>query len=500
MHFHKISRSLIDVYIYKKPLDISISVRTHPPQKITMSLLLDAVRRCDLGQVTRLLKNGAEINAEMEGSWVTVLDEAAFWGHTEMVQLLINHGANLDTPVRSDTRMTVFQNAVNDEYEVIVELMIQAGADVNAPAGERGGRTALQAAVMKGNMALVELLLDSEARIDALGAERGGRNALQAAAGSGNKTLVELLIKRGADVNAPAVERAGRTALQAAAENGKLSLVEFLIGVGADIDAPAGKYDGRTALQAAAGRGHDTIVELLLSKKANPNAPPGETDGKTALRAAIDWNGYLQGARDNDDNEKQDHRFRVVKLLLDAKAIGHEVKDSEGRNALHALCLGGTGVTLPFDPRILNLLLPISTPRVLNAKDFSGSTPLHCAVRQKNRAAVELLLQKNLNLEIKDNSRRTVLQIAFPDNGIDVVADDDDNSDIPKLLLKYGARTDGLLLNDLPTLQQLCGNRQGDIVILRDDMTKGTNVASALGDVTYVSNTSFDSPSIYFCR
>lgn len=463
-----------------------------------MNRLLDAVRRCDVSEVGRLLDEGADINAEMEGSWVTVLDEAAFWGHDEMVQLLIHRGANLDTPVRSDTRMTVFQNAVHDEYEEIVRLMIQKGVDVNAPAGERGGRTALQAAVMKGNMALVKLLLDSGAHVDAPGAERGGRNALQAAASSGNRALVELLIKWKADVNAPAVERAGRTALQAAAENGKLPLVEFLIDAGADLDAPAGEYDGRTALQAAAGRGHDTIVELLLLKGADPNAPPGETYGKTALRAAIDWNGYLQGVGDRDNGEKQDHRLRVVKLLLDAKAVGHEAKDSEGRNALHALCLGGTGVTLPCDLRILDLLLPISTPRTLNAQDFSGSTPLHCAVRQKNRAAVELLIQRNVNLEIKDNSRRNVLQIAFPDNGIDAVADDD--FDIPKLLLKNGARTDGLLLDNLPTLLELCGNRQGDIIILRDDMTEGTIVANAPEDVTDMSNTSFDSPSICFCR
>ncbi|KAL0634481.1 hypothetical protein Q9L58_006570 [Maublancomyces gigas] len=459
-----------------------------------MSSLLDAVAEQDYDKAELLLDGGADVNAELEGYWATVLDCAAWSGDYKMVKLLINHGVNLDTPVRSRTGMTVFQNVVYYEYEELVRLMIDAGAD---------------------NMVLVELLLDSRADVNAPGSETGGFTALQEAARSWNMALVKFLVERGADINAPAVEQLGRTALQAAAENGDALLVEFLINAKANVNAPAAGHNGRTALQAAAGEGHEEVLKLLLSKGALPNAPPGEINGKTALRAAIDWEGHFADV--NTVDEKRNHRLKMVKLLLGGGAVGHETKDSEGRNILHAVCLADTE---EFDPRILEILLPISTPRALNAKDFSGSTPLHCAVRQVNLVAVTYLIQKNANLEIKDNSGRTVLQVAFPNTG-DVplvpVADTNANadadldppealvarlakgySDITKLLLKNGARTDGLSLEDLPILWRLVGNEEENIVILRDDMTKGTNVANGLKSVAEL-NTPFDSPSIHFC-
>lgn len=555
-----------------------------------MSSLLDAVAEQDYDKAKLLLDGGADVNAELEGQWVTVLDRAAYYDDYKMVKLLIDHGVNLDTPVRSGTGMTVFQNVVYHEYEELVRLMIDAGADVNAPAGGSTGgstgRTALQTAVLEHNMVLVKLLLDSGADINAPGSrirgpaalwpavssrgrhfsiwegvginrpvvelpgctalqaatqsghksivkllidagadvnapgsDTGGSTALQAAAGSRDMALVKFLVERGADINAPAEEQSGRTALQAAAEHGDAPLVEFLINSKANVNAPAARHDGRTALQAAAERGYEKVVKLLLSKGALPNAPAGEINGKTALRAAIDLRNRFAGMDTVD--ERRDRKLRMVKLLLGGGAVGHETKDSEGRNALHTVCLAGTE---GFDPRILEILLPTSTPRALNAKDFSGSTPLHCAVRRANLIAVSYLIQKNANLEIKDNSGRTVLQIAFLSIG-DVApipfADTDTDadaeaavvpvavaktySDIAVCLLKSGARTDGLLLEDLPTLWRLVGDgllvedlRQ-NIVILSDDMTQGTTVAIDPKIVTDPDDP-VDSPSIYFCR
>lgn len=536
-----------------------------------MTALLVAARLLDYDEVSKLLDNGADVNEEMEGHWVTVLDQAAAWGDHRMVKLLIDRGATFDTPTRSYTGMTVFQNAVDDEYEKIVRLMITAGVDINASAAKNGGRTALQAAAGKGNKTLVQLLLDAGADINAPPAESSGRTALQAAARKGSEMVMRLLIENGADVNAPACEIGGYTALQAAARRGNERLlklliehgadlnappadgfgrtalqaaaecgyeksvrllidngaeinapagesagrtalhaavrygfgliVELLIEKGADVNAPAAKDGGRTALQAAAEHGHETIVQFLIEKGADVNAPGAERFGKTALRAAIemedggDTGNVAVGEGTDDENEtiadkKQKKILRMATLFLDAKANVDETLDEKGRNALHIVCQGGKGRDPKHDLRLLDVLLRNSTPRACNAQDASGSTPLHFAVRQQNLAAVELLLLKDVDVETKDNSGRTVLQIAFRD----------ETDDICKLLLAEGARTDRLPLVDLPTLRSICGKGEEDVVILQDDMIHGIIVANAIEYVPELKDTVFHSPSICFPR
>lgn len=357
-----------------------------------MSQLLDAVTAGDFDSVTRLLDGEADVNEEMEGLWVTVLDNAAWYGQSEMVELLLNRGAKFDTPVRLYTGLTIFQLAVQDEYLEIVNLMIKKGVNVNAPAGRLSGRT-----------------------------------ALQAAAAVGNEEIVELLISKGAEVNAPAGKVNGRTALQAAIE-----LVNQ--------DGMAEK-----ALR---------IVKLLLDNYKSPVETKVSPD------------------------KSKESPVKSKESLVKAK-------DSHGQNALHTLC---QQKPTPSVTRLLDLLVPCCTPDVINARDRSGSTSLHIAVREKNDTAVKLFVQKGVNVDAKDNAGRTALQISFPDHA----------TGITKILLKQGARTDCLEWKDLKTLQNLCGCAGDDIFVLRDDMTDGTTVVNNTDTFNEYQNPLFDSPSISF--
>ncbi|KAK2933578.1 Ankyrin repeat [Fusarium oxysporum f. sp. vasinfectum] len=101
----------------------------------------------------------------------------------------------------------------------VVQPLLDKGADVNTQGGKYGN--ALQAASSKGNRDVVQLLLNKGADVNAWGGQYG--NALQAASYNGNREVIQLLLDKGADVNA----RGGwhGNALQAALNEGHQEVV-----------------------------------------------------------------------------------------------------------------------------------------------------------------------------------------------------------------------------------------------------------------------------------
>ncbi|KAK6080312.1 hypothetical protein SCUP234_05253 [Seiridium cupressi] len=207
------------------------------------------------------------INAK-GGYYGTALQAAASGGHKEIVELLLEKGA--DVNIQGGGYGTALQAAASGGHKEIVELLLEKGAGVNIQ-GEYYG-TALQAAASKGHKEIVELLLEKGADVNIQGGYYG--TALQAAASEANKEMVELLLEKGADVN---IHGGGYgTALGAAASGGHKDMVELLLEKGADVNIQGGYYG--TALGAAALKGHKEIVELLLKKGA---------DGRIALQAEL---------------------------------------------------------------------------------------------------------------------------------------------------------------------------------------------------------------------
>ena len=92
------------------------------------------------------------------------------------------------------------QAASNEGHKEIVQLLLERGADVNAKGGLYGN--ALQAASSNGHKEIVQLLLERGADVNAVGSQGDYGNALQAASSNGHKEIVQLLLERGADINA----------------------------------------------------------------------------------------------------------------------------------------------------------------------------------------------------------------------------------------------------------------------------------------------------------
>jgi len=366
-----------------------------------------------------IVETGADVNAQ-GGRHGTALCAASLEGHDKTVELLLSKGADI---AQGGCNGTALQVALYGGHDKTVELLLSKGADVNAQGGALG--TALHVTSYRGHDKTVKLLLSKGADTNAQGGEFG--TALKAASFRGHNKTVELVLSRGADVNA----QGGRygTALQAASYGGHDKTVELLLSKGADVNAQGGAFG--TALQVASYGGHDKTVELLLSKGADTNAQGGEFG--TALRAASDgghdktvelllsrgadvnaqggWystalhaasisgrvktvelllqkgaDANMQGGRYGNayNGAAFNGRTELLRLLLTGNRAGQDLRDDQGRSALHLAARGGHIETI-------NNLLALGMD--INVKDMRGDQILSYAASGASALTVQRILQ-----------------------------------------------------------------------------------------------------------
>ena len=205
-----------------------------------------------LDTVQVLLTHGANVNTH-GGLYGTALHAASSKGHDDVVRLLLEHGADVNS--QDGEQFTPLRAASSQGYDEVVRLLLEHKADVNIQDRDYG--TALQTASFGGYVKVVQMLLGFRANLHA----RDGLycTALHAASSQGHDEVVRLLLERGADVNA----QGGRygTALHAACSAGYVSVVHILLDLGADSEVR--DIFGRTALQVACVQGHDMIVQIF---------------------------------------------------------------------------------------------------------------------------------------------------------------------------------------------------------------------------------------------
>ena len=230
--------------------------------------LLDfAVFSGNIGAIKALLNWGADVNAT-DTLGETALMKAAQQGDIAAAKLLLAHGADMvekgkDKNGRVHGRTALMYAAWHGRKEM-VQFLIDQGADINA-AGALSGETALTNAARRGHIDIVRMLLDKGADVNAvmknastaLGLALSGKGNVPAR----NREMISLLLERGADASA---------ALADAARSGSLKSVQFLVGKGAAVNFADDPY-GSTPLMHAAWYGHKKIVAFLLAEKAAVN-------------------------------------------------------------------------------------------------------------------------------------------------------------------------------------------------------------------------------------
>ena len=162
------------------------------------------------------------------GTWFT----AAKAGDIDTIQEYIDKGFSVDekSPHVGDTALLL---ATASGHRDIVELLLEHGANVDVQ--DNYGTTALMAAANRGNRDMVELLLEHGANPNKqmIATEyTPSDTALIYAAARGQLDIVKLLLQHGADIDKP--NDRGNTALAIAMIHKHPDVVKYLLGRGAD--------------------------------------------------------------------------------------------------------------------------------------------------------------------------------------------------------------------------------------------------------------------------
>ncbi|KAJ7117118.1 ankyrin repeat-containing domain protein [Mycena epipterygia] len=411
----------------------------------------------------------------------SALQAGSYCGHLLLVQLLLDHGANVN--LVQGYYGTALQAASRQGHEPVVHLLLVHGADVNTLGGDNG--TALQAASYSGHGAVVQLLLNHGADVNITGETFG--TALQAASFNGHEVVVWLLILHGANVNMPVTlnkKYITVTALQAASYGGHEVIVQFLLDHGANVNTLGGSC--RTALQAASSEGHEEVVWLLLDHGADVNITGGnfgialqaasfngnEVIVRLLLNHGADVNilggeyGTALQAASYDGNDA------VVQLLLNHGANVNIIGGRYGTALQATSYCGNEAVVQSF----------LDHGADVNILGGVYGTALQAASCNGNDAVVQLLLNHGANVNILGGEYGTALQAASC-NGNDAVV---------QLLLNHGANVNIIGGRYGTALQatSYCGNEavvqsfldhSADVNILGGDYGTALQAASFIG-------------------
>ncbi len=145
------------------------------------------------GPVRQAVDENASLATAYAPDGYTALGLASFFGHLEIVNLLLGRGAEVNAPSRNEMGVMALHSAAAAQHLAIAEVLIENGAEVNRPSA--GGSTALHRAAQNGQLAMVRLLLEHGARPDV--ADDEGVTPRQLARKENHTQVADLLRQRG---------------------------------------------------------------------------------------------------------------------------------------------------------------------------------------------------------------------------------------------------------------------------------------------------------------
>ena len=258
-------------------------------------------RRGDLEGLTLILAENPESVVKD-----AALEAAVLGQQKEAIQLLVDHGANVNYVNPDGTALLV--NAIMLGYDDTAVLLLSLGASPQVIGYRRIYQgypmdwhwSPLMAAAYQGKMDLIQRLIDAGADVKQEGysvSTQEPETAADIAAYSGHLDILKLLLEKGGHTAEETIFKAARA--------GHLEVVKFFVGKGAEVNKPS--REGKTLLMEAAWWGHLELLEYLLESGADVHA--------------VDQNGYtaLSDAAANGGSEFP-QQLEIVKALVRAGA------------------------------------------------------------------------------------------------------------------------------------------------------------------------------------
>ncbi|MGW8283955.1 MAG: ankyrin repeat domain-containing protein, partial [Gemmatimonadota bacterium] len=219
-----------------------------------------AAWRSETGTGALLIERGADLEIRNHWGRTPLLIVARETGSTDFAGLLIESGAKVN--VRDRYGASPLDLAAWRGFGGLVNLLLDHGAELPQPDSPDGKMTALFAAE-KGLVRLFDLSVNAGVELD-LRNENDG-SLLHSASQGGSAEIVARLLEEGFDPNER--DRYGRTPLHYAAEMGRQDVAQILLGHGAEIDARS--LSGETAYNTAVWVEREDMVRFLTDAGAD---------------------------------------------------------------------------------------------------------------------------------------------------------------------------------------------------------------------------------------
>ncbi len=268
-------------YYHLKPvlviilLAVSLSACVVPPETVSTEdrPLIEAIKVGSLVGVKNAIAKGANPKGS-PGSKYIPIQEAAYYGHEDIIDLLIEHGADIN--IKGKKGYTALHwAAIGIGNPGLVKLLISKGADVNATNDD--GYTPLHTSVENGARKIAEILLDNGADIHA-----------RTSIGANDYPVLKSLFSLFAGPIPPveytvlhvaATSRYGRNSN----ENDQMETAKFIIDKGIDVDVR--DNFGSTPLHTAVLYNDIVMTEFFISNGADLYAK--DNKGRTAFDIAV---------------------------------------------------------------------------------------------------------------------------------------------------------------------------------------------------------------------
>ncbi len=344
--------------------------------------LWTACKNGNLKQVLEWVFKGADINEtckEIDGAERTPLQYATNEGHLDIIQALLESGADVNKG-RIDTGATPLLGAAQRGHLEVTKLLIEFGANINQATTDLG-ITPLYGAAQRGHLELVKLLVEHNANLNVK--SKAGKTALDIATEKQRKKVIEFLKQednRGLEYV---------TQFYNACQRGDLLEVENWLSRGLDPNVD----DGYAPMHYASSGGNLKIVKVLLEHGAAVNLL-SSIGGATPIFIAA-----------------QEGHLEVVKLLIDSHADVN-LADLNGTTPLY--------IAAQFDHLDVVKLL-VDSHADVNQATSNEWTPLCIAAEEGHLKIVKLLLEHKANVHFKAYDGRTALDIATKKGHKDVV-------------------------------------------------------------------------------
>ncbi|KAE8385233.1 ankyrin repeat-containing domain protein [Aspergillus alliaceus] len=358
-----------------------------------------------VGKAQRAIEKGSDVNAQDNCMGITPLHCAAHRGHEEMVELLLDHRANINATCKDGS--TAMHLAAEQGQRRIMRLLLIRRA--NSRTANRQGLTALQmAAGTAYDEATVPLLIKSRSDMDAQNATTGN-SMLHVAVEQRRIRILLFLLERGASTNV--FNKQGLNPLQLAAKTDNREALSLLLERGAKVEACS--LFGSRPSHVAASAGNWVSFDLLLIGGADINA--WDNNGEALL--------HEQARRASSP--------AIAAHLLEQGA-NIEARTSQGYTPLQCAAMSG-------NKRMFFFL--VGKGAKVDIETSKGETLLHLTPpsNQDCMDILAMLLKMSLEVEALNSNGWTPLQqTVFVGTGAPDI-EFDKTSEYIELLISYGA-------------------------------------------------------------